>query len=376
MPVDFMSVLKAGQGLVPDMREQLWQDQQRNQQNDVNNLKIEQARQTQQRQGQLQQDLAGAVQSGDPRAIARLMAKYPEFAGQIKPSWEALSKDAQQTNVTQTGVIYERVRNGDVKGAADMLRKRYDADLAAGQADETTKEVIDALDSGDPQQIKVAAGTLGIMLAAATGEKFTDTYGKLNPTDAIDPLEKKYNFILRTKGQEAADRFLDVQSDEAIAVQAGGSVFKKSDVLGVGGPQVTQNPRGGDQSTGGQGVAPTGQAIESTALQAVPGLIVTSRKRSSSKNTAVGGVDGSYHLTDQARDFVAPKGMSMGSLRDRLKQVMPGFDVINEGDHVHVEPSGSSARNAAPTRVRSIQEAMKLKPGTRYVTPEGEEYVR
>lgn len=246
MPVDFMAVLQAGQGLVPDMREQLFQDRQRRQQSDVNNLKIEQARQTQQRQGQLQQDLAGAVQSGDPRAIARLMAKYPEFADQIKPGWEALSKDAQQTNVTQTGVIYERVRNGDVKGAADMLRKRYDADLAAGQADETTKEVIDALDSGDPQQIKVAAGTLGIMLAAATGEKFTDTYGKLNPTDAKSPFSKEYEDRVRLFGKKAADAWVKIQDAKVFSVNPGGSLQTfKADTTGA-----TPDEEGGDPSTG------------------------------------------------------------------------------------------------------------------------------
>lgn len=250
MPVDFMAVLQAGQGLVPDMREQLFQDRQRRQQSDVNNLKIEQARQTQQRQGQLQQDLAGAVQSGDPRAIARLMAKYPEFADQIKPGWEALSKDAQQTNITQTGVIYERVRNGDVKGAADMLRKRYDADLAAGQADETTKEVIDALDSGDPQQIKVAAGTLGIMLAAATGEKFTDTYGKLNPTDAKSPFSKEYEDRVRLFGKKAADAWVKIQDAKVFSVNPGGSLQTfKADTTGA-----TPDEEGGDLSTGAGGV--------------------------------------------------------------------------------------------------------------------------
>lgn len=353
MPVDFMAVLQAGQGLVPDMREQLFQDRQRRQQSDVNNLKIEQARQTQQRQGQLQQDLAGAVQSGDPRAIARLMAKYPEFADQIKPGWEALSKDAQQTNITQTGVIYERVRNGDVKGAADMLRKRYEADLAAGQADETTKEVIDALDSGDPQQIKVAAGTLGIMLAAATGEKFTDTYGKLNPTDAIDPLEKKYNFILRTKGQEAADRFLAVQSDEAIAVQAGGSVFKKSDILGVGGGM-------------GGGIRPTReQEAESERVRAIfPNApeFATDNPRGGDQSTGMGGVPA---------PALGANGMPTTLTPQQYQAIV---DVKGKAaTDAWAQRNGVTVQGASqqPVRVRSVQEARKLPSGTMFVTPDG-----
>lgn len=84
----------------------------------------------------------------------------------------------------------------------------------------------------------------------------------------------------------------------------------------------------------------TGAQIEQRALSVVPGAVVTSRKRSPAKNRAVGGAANSYHLTDRARDFVPPRGMSMGALHARLARAMPNFDVINEGDHVHVEPKG------------------------------------
>ena len=57
-------------------------------------------------------------------------------------------------------------------------------------------------------------------------------------------------------------------------------------------------------------------------------------------NAKVGGVANSYHLTDQARDLVPPAGMSMAAFHTRLARAMPGFDVINEGDHVHIEPRG------------------------------------
>jgi uncharacterized protein YcbK (DUF882 family) len=67
-------------------------------------------------------------------------------------------------------------------------------------------------------------------------------------------------------------------------------------------------------------------------------MTVTSRGRSAAHNRAVGGVANSYHLTDQARDFVPPPGMSMAMLHSRLAAAMPTLQVINEGDHVHVEP--------------------------------------
>lgn len=72
----------------------------------------------------------------------------------------------------------------------------------------------------------------------------------------------------------------------------------------------------------------------------VPGERITSTKRSAAHNRAVGGVANSYHLTGQARDSVPPPGMSMSAYHALLKRQNPDLDVINEGDHVHMEPKG------------------------------------
>ena len=67
---------------------------------------------------------------------------------------------------------------------------------------------------------------------------------------------------------------------------------------------------------------------------------MTSTKRSPERNRAVGGVANSFHLTGQARDSVPPAGMSMNEYYRRLKAANPDKDVINEGDHIHMEPKG------------------------------------
>lgn len=41
-----------------------------------------------------------------------------------------------------------------------------------------------------------------------------------------------------------------------------------------------------------------------------------------------------------ARDSVPPAGMSMAAYAEQLRRLNPGMDVINEGDHVHIEPRG------------------------------------
>ena len=78
----------------------------------------------------------------------------------------------------------------------------------------------------------------------------------------------------------------------------------------------------------------------------IAGEKVTSTFRTPARNAAVDGVSNSYHMRrgadgkPLARDSVPPPGMSMGAYHRRLKALNPNYDVINEGDHVHMEPKG------------------------------------
>jgi hypothetical protein len=78
----------------------------------------------------------------------------------------------------------------------------------------------------------------------------------------------------------------------------------------------------------------------------ISGERITSTYRSPAKNEAVGGVLNSYHMRRGrdgkalARDSVPPRGMSMSAYANELRRLNPGLDVINEGDHVHIEPKG------------------------------------
>lgn len=76
------------------------------------------------------------------------------------------------------------------------------------------------------------------------------------------------------------------------------------------------------------------------APQGLAGERITSTLRSPARNAAVGGKANSYHLSGRARDSVPPKGMSMSAYAAQLRRLNPHLDVINEGDHVHMEPKG------------------------------------
>lgn len=88
-------------------------------------------------------------------------------------------------------------------------------------------------------------------------------------------------------------------------------------------------------------------------VQGIDGERVTSTYRTPAHNKAVGGVPNSFHTRRDrsgnplARDSVPPSGMSMSDYYRIMRQRNPGLDIINEGDHIHAEPSPWSAENLA-----------------------------
>lgn len=75
------------------------------------------------------------------------------------------------------------------------------------------------------------------------------------------------------------------------------------------------------------------------------GATVTSGQRSPEDNTRVGGVQNSYHLTGQARDILPPQNPQQAAMI-RQEAAARGLEVIDEGDHWHLEPRGSARQPA------------------------------
>lgn len=80
------------------------------------------------------------------------------------------------------------------------------------------------------------------------------------------------------------------------------------------------------------------------AFAGLSGERITSTYRDPKKNASVGGVPNSFHTRRDAqgrplaRDSVPPRGMSMAAYAAELRRLNPNMQVINEGDHVHMEP--------------------------------------
>lgn len=372
-PVNFAGYLGQAQQLVPNFQEALLREQLgglqaqqiglQNQQiaadTRLTEAKMQQAAFAQQQQATFSAEAEGVIRSGDPRQIAGLIARYPQYGDEIKGAWDRMDSRIQSSDLRDMGQIYSAANGGRFDLASAAMRRRIEADKAAdGQADPQDEEILKLLESPDPADQKRGAGMVGFSLAAVTGpDKFASTYGAL--------AEGEAGFTL-SPGARRFDKDGNIIAEAPFA--------PRPISVGQGETIIEYNPntRGGGPASNGGGNGITGAQIEQTALGVVPGVVVTSRQRSADKNRGVGGQPNSFHLTDQARDFVPPANMPMGVLATRLRKAMPGFDVINEGDHVHVEPSGSRgsagpnviARGAPKPADTPKPRSGVLKPGT------------
>ena len=122
---------------------------------------------------------------------------------------------------------------------------------------------------------------------------------------------------------------------------------------GIGAPSAQpQMPPPGAQSAplaGGQLFAGLGQ---------IPGVQITSGFRTPEKNAKVGGVPNSYHLTDQARDIAPPRTPEQAQ-QIRQYAAQNGLEIIDEGDHWHLEPA---RRGAQPAPQRNAPSPFQSRP--------------
>ena len=167
-----------------------------------------------------------------------------------------------------------------------------------------------------------------------------------NPDPINNDTVNDYNFIRQTSGEEAANQYLQGRYDPVVNIPLGdGRTYigprsgAPAAVNGMGGqapikPVGKLTPIGGASGNVGGGFQPIG----------LRGETITSTYRTPAHNKKVGGVPNSYHTRrgadgkPLARDSTPPPGMSMASYAALLRRQNPHLDVINEGDHVHMEP--------------------------------------
>lgn len=321
-PIDYVS----GLGKLPNPTEQInagIQSQQDIRLGDqklaANDFALMQAQEKAKREEQYRLDVQGALLSGKTQDISTLLLKYPEFKDSLKAAYDQQDERAKVSDLQQAASVWSALNAGKTDVAIKILEDRDAADTAAGQPDEDDREALALLKSGDPKGIAAVKGMLGLHMAAVVPDKFAAVTEQLGSGRDGRKVLSPGQILL---GEDNQPIFSAPFAPRPVTVGEGQTV-------------VEYQPGGGDPAS-----PVSGPQIEQIALSAVPGAVVTSRQRDPAKNQAVGGKPNSYHLTDQARDLVPPQGMAMGAFASSLKQAFgPGYDVINEGDHVHVEPS-------------------------------------
>jgi hypothetical protein len=186
-PINQGAIMASGQALVPDWARQelerklgALQTKSLALQNTQAQQQIDAANAAKAAEQGYQDDVATAWHDGSPGAIGGLMVKHPKRAEEIKKAWDVKDEAERRVDLRQMGEIYSAGQGGQWELAAKTMRRRYEADKAAGKPDPQDEAILAALESGDPNQRKAAMGMVGMTLASIAGEDhFGTVYGAL-----------------------------------------------------------------------------------------------------------------------------------------------------------------------------------------------------
>lgn len=390
--IDQGAILRSGAALIPDLQQQLAQQQQldiQRQQANTASIGLQQRIMEDQREQATANAYAEDVrrigmlpQAEQPQAIIALMQKYPKQSEALKRSYDAQDENVKAADFKAAAEVYSFVQNGAPEKAAALIRKRIDADKAAGLDTSDDEEMALALESGDPAKIQQAAAQIGWQLSTAAGpDKFASTYGALDGKKT--EFERQYQYIKEQFGDAAAENFANNKIDPWVESNGkyGTNFYRSSEIpaLGQAPPPQGQGGGSGGNASGGKG-APVADA-GSIAKSLFPNIEITQQRRD--PNSALGKANPkSWHnRTGAAIDVKPIQGMTFAQYVKRFadagytileakNEVGPGRSKWATGDHWHVV-LGGGPKGASPVRVTSKAQYDKLAPGTTYIAPDG-----
>lgn len=120
-----------------------------------------------------------AIESGDPRRISALIARFPQFKDALKTSWDQTDVLEQRSNLRQAAGIWSALNSGNTQAAVSQLEARIQADRTAGRDTADDEEELALLRSGDPKAINTVKGKLGLFMASVVPDKFASVVEQL-----------------------------------------------------------------------------------------------------------------------------------------------------------------------------------------------------
>lgn len=339
-PIDQGAVLRSGQAAVPNYAEQALQramlavNQQNAETASINARSLAGARQ---READRLDAFGQAVEAMGPNPTAQQLAmlayRFPEFSEAMRRGWQTMDEGTRRTDFQQVANITAAARGGNFELAARLMRQRVEADRAAGQEDATDTAILAALENPNPGQRQFAVDLLERATAAADPERYAQTYGTFQRN--VSESNGIY-YDTRTGqvvGQDPRGRIIPGSN---------GSFYGVDPIEGV--PSITQ----GGGLTGQQ-------RVPSNAPEIVQGM-----------------EDRGEIGPDDDVEFIDGRPVPIRREAPAFRVAPPGVASLPTGSPLDGQMSGG----VDVVRVRSVQEANRLPPGTRYMTPNGAVYVR
>ncbi len=128
--------------------------------------------------------------ANNPNATERdfiaLMTKFPQLSEQLKRPLDALSAKAKQGRIDQASQVYAAIKAGQPEVAVNLLKRQAEAARNSGnEQDAVGAEAYAQLIQANPTG---ARGVAASLLAATTGEKFAETFGKVGEEQRAQDL--------------------------------------------------------------------------------------------------------------------------------------------------------------------------------------------
>lgn len=308
------------------------------------------------RQNQQARQIGGLMASGDYQGAATQAFQ----GGDLQTGAALQGQVSQQQTQQRQGQIVGALKTGDYAGAQSFASTPEEL----AQISKFRETATEAERAQATQRAEGMAAVVGSILSLpeqqrlAAAQQYAPQFG-LDPAQITpDMLTPQALEALRVRALGLKD-YLNYQQEERAAqrpiigngfislppgspVPQGGAGQSLGSSLPPGWtPQPRPNqPSSAPAAGGGERNQPVSVSFRSSqeaqaAIQSlVPGVRVTSGRRSQADNKRVGGASGSFHLQDRARDLVPPPGMSMAQLAAKMRS--EGFRALNEGDHIHV----------------------------------------
>lgn len=261
----------------------------------------------------VRQNLGGALQ-GESGALAAILKASPQMgvqlqerqAGQKQAQLEQLGKFASAYVQTRDPMIWKQMHPLMVQAGAP-------ADMPADLA---TPEDFDG-------SLKAAQSFAAMYGNQQAQEQFT-----------LSPGSARYD----ASGRQIAAQPFQNKPDFQLYESADGPMWLPKPTQGGMPQQTAGGPMGGaaGQVMGDAYNGTVDPVRDFPTFASMPGVQVSSLYRDPAHNAKVGGVPNSYHPKGQAGDFVVPPEQRAAFIAQARSM---GYDAIDEGDHVHLEPS-------------------------------------